>query len=196
MAGGSSSIEEEQEPVSIRGLVLALILHLELSCLLLTPIKWRGDTHKEGAQTCGSPLPGVSLTGAPCQIFSIGVTFHEQTPVGNAGAQLTAQLFWRHRHLCASLCTAGQGEIRIWVTTLQDPKHEHSSAACLLTADIFSCHSTDLSGSEVPLECLQIQMEMHKTNLLDVLSSSAAYLKRIKFATMETLGLVSTLGRV
>lgn len=37
MAGGSSFFrEEEQEPVSIRGLILAFILHLELLCLLLT----------------------------------------------------------------------------------------------------------------------------------------------------------------
>lgn len=38
------------------------------------------------------------------------------------------------------------------------------------------------------LECLQIQMEMCKTNLLDPPSSSAAYLKEIKVATTETLG--------
>lgn len=31
-------------------------------------------------------------------------------------------------------------------------------------------------------------MEMRKTNLLDVLSSSAAYLKEMKVATMESLG--------
>lgn len=88
-------------------------------------------------------------------------------------------------HPCAQ---QGKEEISIWVPTCQDPKHEHSSAICLLAGDIFNHHSTDLSGSEVPLECLQIQMEMDKTNLLGVLSSSAAYLKEMKVATVEILG--------
>lgn len=56
-------------------------------------------------------------------------------------------------HPCAQ---QGKGEISIWVTTLQDPNHERLSATCLLTADIFSCRSTNLSDSEVLLECLNV----------------------------------------
>lgn len=49
-SGSSFFTEEEQEPVSIRGLILALILLLELLCLLLTTgskVK-RGHTQRRG----------------------------------------------------------------------------------------------------------------------------------------------------
>lgn len=191
MPGGSSFFTvEEQEPVSIRGLILALILHLELLCLLLAT----GNKMKKWQMQRRDPNIWIS--------FARNVSYRCPLPnILHKGSHFTSKppwerqgLSWQPRetetsvHPCAQ---QGREEIKHLGYNLPGCKTWESK--CDLS---FDCWHFQLPQNEsewfwssfgVP-ECLQIQMEMCKTNLLDDLSSSAAYLKAIEVASTETLG--------